>query len=184
MIRLEETNKIERKLHNIENTPDDSRRMFQAIKTIKNIKPIKPLLIQSQAGLTANQEEQCKIIAEHFKIQFHKNAENLPPIHPEKMRTPFTKIEITNAIRRLKNNKSPGVDEVVVVHKEIAEIYSEMSATGEYPIEITQGLLGPIQKPGKVIGPPQNLHPIILLSILRKNPCYLSDGKNQRAFRQ
>ena len=47
MIRLEETNKIERKLHNIENTPNDSRRMFQAIKTIKNIKPRKPLLIQS-----------------------------------------------------------------------------------------------------------------------------------------
>ena len=74
MIRLVETNKIERKLHNIENTPDDSRRMFQAIKTIKNIKPRKPLLMQSQAGLTANEEEQCKIIAEHFKIQFHKNA--------------------------------------------------------------------------------------------------------------
>ena len=79
------------------------------------------------------------------------------------MRTPFTKIEIINAIRRLKNNKSPGVDEVVVVHKQIAEIY-----TGEYPIEITQGLLCPIQKPGKIIGPPQNLRPIILLSILRK----------------
>ena len=41
-----------------------------------------------------------------------------------------------------------------------------MSATGEYPSEITQGLLCPIQKPGKVIGPSHNLRPIILLSVL------------------
>ena len=40
-----------------------------------------------------------------------------------------------------------------IVHKQIA---------GEYPIKITQGLLCPIQKPGKII------RPIILLSILRK----------------
>ena len=95
----------------------------------------------------------------------------------KKMRTPFTKAEVATAIKRLKNNKSPGVDEVIaelfkyapdLVHKQIVEIYNEMAATGEYPIEITQGLLCAIQKPGKTIGPPQNLHPIILLSILRK----------------
>ena len=72
------------------------------------------MLIQSQAGLIANEEEQCKIIAEHFKTQFLKNADALPNVHPNKMRTPFTKAEVTTAIKRLKNNKSPGVDEVIV----------------------------------------------------------------------
>ena len=33
LVRFEETNKIEKQLDNIENTPDDSRRVFQAIKT-------------------------------------------------------------------------------------------------------------------------------------------------------
>ena len=68
----------------------------------------------------------------------------------KKMKTPFTKAEVTTAIKRLKNNKSPGVDEVIVellkyapdiVHKQIAEIYNELAVTGKYPIEITQGLL-------------------------------------------
>ena len=53
--------------------------MFQSIKNIDDLKPKKPLLIQSQAGLTPNEEgEQCKIIAEHLKTQFLKNAYALP----------------------------------------------------------------------------------------------------------
>ena len=115
------------------------------------------MLIQSEAGLTPNEAEQCKIIAEHFKTRFMKNADALPNVHPKKMRTPFTKVEVTIAIKKLKNNKNTGFDEVFVelskyapdiVHKQRAEIYNEMAATGEYPIEITQGLLCAIQKPG------------------------------------
>ena len=37
-----------------------------------------------------------------------------------------------------------------------------------HPNELTHGLLRVLQKPGKPKGPPSNLRPIILLSILRK----------------
>ena len=37
-----------------------------------------------------------------------------------------------------------------------------------FPRELTHGLLTPLQKPGKQKGPPANLRPIIILSILRK----------------
>ena len=43
-----------------------------------------------------------------------------------------------------------------------------MAKTGDYPEEIKKGVLIPIPKPGKKQGPPQNLRPIVLLSILRK----------------
>ena len=43
-----------------------------------------------------------------------------------------------------------------------------MAATGDYPQEVKKGILIPLPKPGKKQGPPQNLRPIILLSILRK----------------
>ena len=43
-----------------------------------------------------------------------------------------------------------------------------MAETGEYPNEITRGILCALQKPGKPKGPPQNLRPIILLSTFRK----------------
>ena len=77
----------------------------------------------------------------------------------------------------LKNNKNPGVHDIVIeqikyapsiIHKQIAEMYNEMASSGDHPTEIIQGLLCPIQKSGKTTGPPQNLRPIILLSVLRK----------------
>ena len=43
-----------------------------------------------------------------------------------------------------------------------------MAKTGDYPKEVKTGILIPIPKPGKKQGPPQNLRPIILLSVLKK----------------
>ena len=86
----------------------------------------------------------------------------------------------------MKNNKSPGVDEIVIeqikyspsiIHEQIAEMYNEMASSGDHPTEIIQGVLCPIQKSGKTIGPPNNLRPIILLSVLRKILAVLPHGK-------
>ena len=79
--------------------------------------------------------------------------------------------------KKLKNRKSPGIDNLVgeylkyapdIIHSEISEILNIMAKTGEYPLEIRKGILNPLPKPGKKAGPPENLRPIILLSILRK----------------
>ena len=43
-----------------------------------------------------------------------------------------------------------------------------MAATGDFPRELKVGILTPLPKPGKPKGPPSNLRPIILLSIIRK----------------
>ena len=65
----------------------------------------------------------------------------------------------------LKNNKIPGVDEIVIVikyapsiiHEQIVEMYNEMASSGDHQTEIIKGLLCPIQKSGKTIGPPKNV---------------------------
>ena len=89
----------------------------------------------------------------------------------------FTAKEVKDAIKSLKNNKSPSIDELRAeqlkygpeeVHNEIAEQLNEIKKTGEAPREITLGILTPLAKPGKKQGPCENLRPIILLSILRK----------------
>lgn len=92
------------------------------------------------------------------------------------MKNPFTAIEIRNAVSSLKNNKAPGCDNIKAehlkyapsTHQHIANILNKIAETGEYPNEIKQGLLTPIQKPGKSKGPPENLRPLIPLSTLRK----------------
>ena len=151
--------------------------MYEAVKNLKKLTPKSPLLIKKDIGLTASENEQTELIANFFKKLFNKNAPLLPDVPPTPMNTPFTQDEVKSAARRLKNNKSPGDDEVVIelikyapdeIHSEIALIYNVTAQTGDYPKELVQGLLCALQKPGKTKGPLENLRPIILLSVLRK----------------
>ena len=88
--------------------------MFQAIKDIKRSKPKEALLIKTHDGtLTADPKKQRELITEHFQHQFYKSAESLPDIASQPMKTPFTKAEIKGAVKKLKNNKSAGMDDVV-----------------------------------------------------------------------
>ena len=155
-----------------------SRRMFEAVKNIKNLIPKNKTtdIYKVKNGLTANDEEKANI-ANYFKSQFYKNVEPLPQIRPTSMRTPFTGTEIEIAVKTLKNNKSPGNDDIIAelikyaptaIHNIIASIYNNIACKGDCPKEITQGLICALQKPGKPKGPPQNLRPITLLSVLRK----------------
>ena len=93
------------------------------------------------------------------------------------MEEPFTKEEVLKAAKSLKQNKSCGMDNIKAemikhapssVHQLIADIYNKTAETGEFPEELIAGILTPLQKPGKTKGPPENLRPIILLSVLRK----------------
>ena len=55
-----------------------------------------------------------------------------------------------------------------IPHELLADIYNNISETGEHPPELTLGIITPLQKPGKPKGPVQNLRPIMLLSMIRK----------------
>ena len=93
------------------------------------------------------------------------------------MTLPFTEAEITKNVTSMKNGKSPGPDNLntelikyapPVIHQEIAHIYNQIAEKDNFPTELKLGTLTPIQKPGKQKGPPENLRPIILLSVIRK----------------
>ena len=55
-----------------------------------------------------------------------------------------------------------------ILHELLADIYNNISETGEHPPELTLGIITPLQKPEKPKGPVQNLRPITLLSMIRK----------------
>ena len=179
MKELNEQN-LENHLKETENSKNDSSRMFQVRKEIQRQKPKIPLLTKTETGgLTINEKEQAESIAAHFKKQFSKNTQVLNKIHsqPTAMNQPFTAEEIKSAIRSLKNNRSVGDDQIKaeilksapdILHKLLADIYNNISETGEHPPELTLGIITPIQKPGKPKGPVQNLRPIMLLSMIRK----------------
>ena len=170
---------LDSKLKHIENTADDSRRMFMAIQDLQKYNKKKDkLLIETPSGLTANASQQSKIIAEFFKQQFNKD--DAPPtrkFQPAKMKIPFTAEEIQLAIKSLKNNRSAGGDKLkaellkhgpTIYSHEIAAIFNEVAETGVFPLELIQGTIIALQKPKKPKGPLRNLRPITLLSMLRK----------------
>ena len=136
------------------------------------------MLLDGEHGQTSNPKQQVKIVTSFFKNQFNKDAEKIQEVQKKEMKIPFTPLEVTNAIKKLKYNKSPGMDNICAEHlkngpieelsKEISELLNETATTGLYPKEIKLGQLTPLQKPGKKAGPPSNLRPIILLSLLRK----------------
>ena len=93
------------------------------------------------------------------------------------MKISFSANKVKDAAYKLKSNRSPGSDNISIelfksspdtIHQNIAEIYNIIAATGEFPKEINNGILTPLQKPGKPKGPVTNLRPIILLTALRK----------------
>ena len=139
--------------------------MFRVIKEIQRRKPKIPLLIKTQtAGFTINEKNQTDIIAVHFKKQFSKNTQVLNKIHSQStaMNHLFTAEEIKSAIRSLQNGRSAWDDQIKaemlkfapdILHKLLADMYNNISETGEHLSELTLGIITPIKKAGKQKGP-------------------------------
>ena len=169
--------KVEREIREIEEAKDDSNRMFKAVKNLQRMKVKTPLVIDSEGGITTDPEKQTEIISEFFEKMFtDDNAKMIENVPPTEMRIPFTEDEIRSAVKSLKNNKSPGIDEITaehlkhgpgLVYEKIAKLLNHTAATGDFPKEMNCGVLIPLQKPGKRKGPPSNLRPVILLSMIK-----------------
>ena len=129
------------------------------IKEIRRQKPKISLLIKIETGgFIINEKEQTEIIAAYFKKQFTKNTQVLNKTHsqPTAMNQPFTTEKIKNTIRSLRNNRSAGDDQIKaemlkssheVLLELLADIYNNLSKTGEHRSELTLGIRTPIQKP-------------------------------------
>ncbi len=176
-IREIEEERIEDDIEEIEKSKEDSTRMFKAIRKIHRNKPKDEIMVNGEEGQTSNDKEATEII-KFFKNFFNaENQQKFNEVPPTKMRIRFTQDEVGKAIKSLKNNKSAGIDDVVAeqlkygpqeINQGIADLLNSIAKTGKHPKEVKEGILIPLPKPGKKKGPPGNLRPIILLSMLRK----------------
>ena len=87
--------------------------MYKAIKRIQRIKPKKDLLIETKDGITTNENTQVKLKTEFFENYLNdKEVTEFLNATPRPMNTPFTTEEIAKAIKKLKDNKAAGSDNV------------------------------------------------------------------------
>ena len=173
-----ETIKTEKLITDIDSVRNSTTKVYKLIRKVFNKQNKKPICIEDKDGLTTDENRTTELITDYFHKLFNKdNKTPIPETQPTTLHTAFTVDEIQKATKTLSNNKSPGIDNITAehikyatpeIHADIAKIFNTIADTGQFPIEIKQGLLIPLQKPGKKIGPAENIRPIILLSILRK----------------
>lgn len=157
----------------------DGAMMFKAVQLMKRSTAKKATVADDTGKRIGNDKEAAEAIAQHFSSQFHSaNDITLLPFtgNPSPLTKPITSAECTISLKHLNNGRAAGNDDISgellkygvdVLAPYIADILNSM-LVGHEPLDLGEGVLIPLQKPGKPLGPPANLRPIMLLSTLRK----------------
>ena len=113
-IKLEKEKEQELIIENIESQKDDSRRMFAAVREIQK-KRGNTILVEGPDGYVNSTEQTVKIITDYFEKIFKQDSvTDIPDIKPHKLKTFIDITEVKSAIRKLKENKNPGCDNVQI----------------------------------------------------------------------
>ena len=163
---MKKNSNVKYALEDLERNENDTMKMYEAVKKIKRLAPKEKLIIKRKEGLTSNEKKQSEIIAKYFENIFYTNGTPMQNVLPTPMSALFTSSEIRKLVWTLKNNKSPGMDQInkelikyspEALHEKIADICNNIAATGKHQNEITHGILRALQKPRKPKGPTSNL---------------------------
>ena len=157
-------------------TCGESTKMFKAVKALTKTKQNKVIIHDENKHTVHADEEKLKILSNHFTEKY-KGDHVIEPfeLDPE-LSVPITTGEVDEAIKKLNNNRAPGLDNVqaeliknthALIIEEITQMYNKTFAMAEH-LDIGNGNLILLQKPGKLPGPVAHLRPIVLLPVLRK----------------
>ena len=176
-IKKDKENAELKRIEDIEKFKDDSRCMFQAVRVLSKKEDSNIIIHNSKGEIIHSIDEELLEITKYFENIFkQEDITPLPELQPQQLEIEINSEEVKLAVDKLKNNKSPGCDQInteliknspYVVYEHIAEILNEIAETGVKPLELSLGQLIPLPKPGKPKGPVKNLRPVILQSILR-----------------
>lgn len=157
----------------------DNAQFFLATKQLRTWKRPRLIVHDEQGREVKQDKEKAKIIAEHFRQVFQggHNKQTLTPFAgpPRALIMPISTPETTDAIKKLKNRRAVGYDQIPAELMK-ASSFAAQALTMIYnqafeqhsPIQVGHGILIPFPKPGKSPGPCKSLRPITLLTTVRK----------------
>ena len=159
---------------------DSSRQMFEAMRQLANVQQNTDVHIMDNSGeFVANDQEKCNILKDWFEAQFTNDDDPLTPFDgpPSPLDCPITPEEVTFALRKFKNGRAAGPDEIPSeLLKYAGDKFSEVYAsiinqcfeTNTFIDELGKGILSPLQKLGKPKGPLKSIRPLTLSNGVRK----------------
>ena len=154
----------------------ESTKMFKAVKALTRKKPSNVVVNNKDGHMVHDDREKLEIVTEHF-INKYKGDYIVEPFEPNpQLSTPILTFEVQAATRKLNNNRAPGLDKIQaelvknahpLLIEEMTKMFNKTFQMGE-KLEIGNGDLILLPKPGKPPGPVANLRPIVLLPVFRK----------------
>lgn len=177
--------------HQVENLTTDNNSIWKMAKTLRASKTTNLPLIGPNGPVYANKDK-LEILANSLENQFSQNDYPANSHHNDTIKTyndiinntdllntmePVTTQEVIAIIKKLKNNKAPGMDNVnnkmmkATPEKfltAITKIYNACIEQSYFPDQWKTSTIVLFPKPGKDISKPENHRPISLLPTLSK----------------
>ena len=160
---------------------ENDKRMFEASRTLAQCRKKNCVVVHDDDGNSLGSDAlKAEAIKEYFRNEL--NDVNVPPLPafidpPGPLLCPITTEEVCRAVMKLKNGRACGPDGIPnelmkaaghPLHSELARIYNLSFETNTYIPAIGEGILTPLQKPGKPRGPVKSIRPLTLLNGARK----------------
>lgn len=170
--------RIDDHVKQIEEVKDDAR-MFQAVQLLRSSTRSSVVVKDSENKIISNPLEKANAVATFFQSLLYDPTQiSLPPFlgPPRPLLLPVSPAEIALSLKKMRNGRAPGPDEVPVefykyagdvVPSILAKLINETFEKHEV-IDVNSGIICPVPKPGKPKGPCSNLRPITLLNVSRK----------------
>ena len=154
--------------------------MYKAVRALNRKKMDNPKVQDDDGKLAATPDEILEIITAFFKDKFQDPERE--EIHPfqgpaKRLKKEITPIEVEKSLKRLNNNRAAGGDEIpgeLLKHGAkdlspiLSNIFNDVFGTHQ-PLDINNGQMITLPKPGKPKGPKKNLRPVTVLDGIRKS---------------
>ena len=163
------------------NSTDDARKMFEASRSLAGIKKSGNIVVNDNNNNPIGTDlGKANTAKDFFKKQLTEGVDaGLQPFtcDPKPLDIPITQVEVAFAASKLKSNRASGPDNLQnellkyahpITFEKYAEAINESFSENKYISSIGQGIVTPLQKPGKPKGPLTSLRPLTLLNGSRK----------------
>ena len=149
--------------------------MFKAIKVLNRKQFTNQQINDKDGKKVTSPTEIQNIITKYFKSKFRDEcSEDIQPFsgQPRALNNPISEKEVRQSIKQLNNGRAPGEDNICneylkfapeILDNQIAIIINKTFEDHE-DLDINNGILVALPKPGKPKEPPQNLRPVTLLN--------------------
>ncbi|KAL5247848.1 hypothetical protein ACHWQZ_G019665 [Mnemiopsis leidyi] len=159
---------------------DDSRAMFEAVRSLAKVKDPKPIVVHNQDGIPVGKDKaKAHIIKEWYEKKFTGNEPPLAPFvgPPKPLDVPIKPIEVEVAAKALQNGKANGPDNTPnELLKYAGDSFYQIFATlvnksfeeNKFIDAVGECFITPLAKPGKPPGEEKSLRPLTLCNGARK----------------